>query len=29
MMNHFALLAKSIRLVAQYHVQQQRKSDLR
>ncbi|WP_213608081.1 HD domain-containing protein [Pseudoalteromonas sp.] len=27
MMNHFALLAKSLRLAAQYHAQQQRKSD--
>ena len=27
MMNHFALLAKSLRLASQYHAQQQRKSD--
>ncbi|MEZ7276420.1 HD domain-containing protein [Pseudoalteromonas sp. 68 DY56-GL68] len=27
MMNHFALLAKSLWLAAQYHAQQQRKSD--
>ena len=27
MMNHFALLAKSLRLAAQHHAQQQRKSD--